>query len=208
MFAWFEPILGRSGARWRRNLHPWLKDEDNVANEGQFMTRTKLWSQRDGNGGNVRRVGAKANYALSRVDNTVNYFLHLTFTQRQRRWKPAVCRTKPVFFRLLVIFHRTERPWGAAVSSQNEDTVCGPVADQLNGGFDNTSSCKTTSQVLYPGQIQATLSSWTAAVFLITNLGVWHMIYSIWKLENCSKVFAIPSERRSEGFALVREKAR
>lgn len=35
--------------------------------------------------------------------------------------------------KLLVIFHVTDRIEGEAATSQNEDTVCRPVLDQLNG---------------------------------------------------------------------------
>lgn len=71
----------------------------------------------------------------------------------------------------LVVFLGTNRLWGAVVSSQNEDTVCGPVVDQLNGDLIHflLKSC-------IPANVAELLNHCNV---LIVNLGIWHMIYSI-----------------------------
>lgn len=80
-------------------------------------------------------------------------------------------------------FNVTDGPKGAAVTCQNEDTVCGLVLDQLNGDliyFLVRKKKKNNFSRLESERIQGILSSRTSAVlFNHTQLGVWPVSHSV-----------------------------
>lgn len=71
-------------------------------------------------------------------------------------------------------------PRSRTSSGQNEDTFYSPAVDQLNGDL-NMLSCKVSN--LVSQQICDILSCWSTAVFVLTNLDIWHMIYQVCKLQ-------------------------